>query len=451
MKQYLLFLIIIFSCSLTFSQPYENKSKEIERLIRTYYDYGLFNGAVLVASDSEIIYQEALGITDPINKKPVNLSTAFMIGSVSKQFTAMGIMILKERQLLTYDDRISKHLTDIPEYAGNITIRNLLNQTSGLMDYSKGDTDYSNWTNRDILDFLKTDTTLLFSPNERYHYCNTNYVLLAQIIETIAETPFHMFLKENIFSPLNMENSFTCFDTLKFNETNKAIGYFYVTNDVKNNTSKILGPGQIYSTTDDLYKWNKALLNYELVSMNTFEEAIKKPLLYNGKHSNYGFGWLIGNDSLKTIEHTGGDGKNYSFLSLQRKNNISIIILTNNGCNKFFTIKNDIQNVLLDKPYSIPGKPKPKIEISLTHEDIIQYAGKYKITDNFILTISVEQNHLFAQSGGENTKDEYFPLSGNEFFSKAEDAGITFTKDEKGVVTGLIFHYFFDGKAKKIE
>lgn len=451
MKQNLLLIILTFSCLTAFSQTYENKGKEIEKLIQTYYEYGMFNGAVLVAKDSNILYQVALGITDPIKQEPLELSTPFKISSVSKQFTAMCIMILNEKQLLSYDDKISNYLKDLPEYAKDITIRNLLNQTSGLRDYSTGNADYYDWTNKDILDFLKMDTSLLFSPNEKHHYCNTNYALLALIVESVVNKPFNHFLSENVFIPLKMKNSFTFNDTLKFNKAKKAVGYFYVTNEIKDDTSKITGPGGIYSSIGDLYKWNKALINYELVSKNTLEEALKKPLLDNDKHSNYGFGWVIRSDSLKTIEHTGGDGKNYSFLSLIRENNTSIIILTNNGSNKFYELKRNIQNILQDKPYSLPKKRKPKNEVSLTHGDIKKYAGRFKITDNFILTVTIEQNHLYVQSGGENTKDEYFPLSENEFFSKTEDAGITFTKNDNGEVDGLIFHYFFDGKASKIE
>ncbi len=451
MKQNLLFFIFTFSCLTAFSQPYENKGKEIEKLVQTYYEYGMFNGVGLIAKGSNIIYKEALGVTDPNTKEPLNLSTPFNIKSVSKQFTAMCIMILKEKQLLSFDDKISNYLKDLPENTKNITIRNLLNHTSGLRDYSTGDADYSDWTNKNIFNFLKTDSSLLFLPNEKYYYCNTNYALLALIVESIANKPFNHYLSENIFTPLKMNNSFTFHDTLKFNETKKAIGYFYITNQTKEDTSKITGPGGIYTSILDLYNWNRALTNNELVGKSTLEEAFKRPLLNNGKHSNYGFGWVINNDSLKTVEHTGGDGKNYSFLSLLRENNTSIIILTNNGSNTFFELKRNIQNILLDKPYSLPKKRKPKIEISLTHSDIKKYAGRYKITDNFILTITIEQSHLYVQSGGENTKDEYFPLSKNEFFSKTEDAGITFTKNENGEVNGLIFHYFFDGKASKIE
>jgi len=320
-----------------------------------------------------------------------------------------------------------------------------------LRDYSTGDADYLDWTNKDILAYLKTDTSLLFPPNEKHHYSNTNYALLALIVESIANKPFNDYLRENIFEPLKMNNSFTVYDTLKFNKAKKAIGYFYVTNEIKDDTSKIVGPGGLYSSVCDLYKWNKALINYELVRKSTLEEAFKRPLLDNGEHSNYGFGWVIRDDSLKTIEHTGGDGKNYSFLSLQRENNTSIIILTNNGSNKFYEFKRKIQNILQDKPYSLPKKRKPRTEISLTHDDIKKYAGRYKITDNFILTVTIEQNHLYVQSGGANTKDEYFPMSENEFFSKTEDASITFIKNDNGEVDGLIFHYFFDAKASKIE
>jgi CubicO group peptidase (beta-lactamase class C family) len=435
------------------AQPFLDKGKEIEKLIKTYYDYGIFNGAILVADSSNILYKDILGYSDITTKNPLSQETSFGINSLSKQFTAFGIMILKEKGLLKYEDPFSNYIDNLPKIYRNITIRNLLNQTSGIRDYS-ADIDWKiikTWNHDSLTNYLQNHESLMFTPGDKFYYCNTNYALLAIIIEKVSKTSYAEFLKENIFSRLSMSNTFFPTKDLQINSLNTAKGYFYISGIKQDEPIyNIEGPGSIYSTVDDLYKWDRALYTDILVSCTTIEEAYSQPMLTNGEKSNYGFGWVIENDSKKTVDHNGSDGFSIAYIERHRTDKTVIIILSNNGSQSYMEIKDKINNILNDKSYTLPIKPKIKKEIKLNEDIVLQYVGLYKDPNyDFSLTVTTDKNHLYIQSAA-NNRDEVFPISVNEFFSKQEELEITFIK-ESNKVTSMILNYYGEHRLEKIK
>ncbi|MBI9067602.1 MAG: serine hydrolase [Salinivirgaceae bacterium] len=347
-----------------------NKVEKIEALIKYHHERDGFNGAVLVAQNGQVIYKNALGYENFEDQKKLSTNSVFNIGSVTKQFTAMAIMILKEQGKLSYDDSFSRFY---PEFhnAQNFTLRHLLSHTAGVPNYTissrfpefrvpgrPGDF-LDDITDQDIFDFFKDSDSFDFEAGERCSYSNTGYVLLSLVVENVSGIPFHQFLEKNIFTPLEMNN------TLVWNNTkpeipNKTTGYNeYGDKDDYNILTG--GPGGIYTTVEDLFKWDQALYSEKLVTKETLNEALTPGKLKDGSiiklrpesTSSYGFGWLIQKDSVNNIvSHDGGFNGFSAILYRDLKNKNTIILLSNKGTNgPLYPIQENIIKILNCEEY----------------------------------------------------------------------------------------------------
>ena len=334
--------------------------QNIDSLITSQKD---FSGVVLIAENGKPVYQKAFGYREFENQIPLQISDIFDLASVSKQFTAMIIMMLKEKGLLNYDDSVSKYL-EIP-YKG-ITIRHLLTHTSGLPDYQDIMDKYWDKTkvagNPDCIEYLnKYAPPKLFEPGTKYTYSNTGYMLLASIAEKASGKDFIEMCRKWIFRKLKMKS--TDIRTLEEKKatTNFAIGHIYVEERNKyvradsfpsSNYTIWLGyrkgPGRISSTAGDLLKWDKALYTEKLIKQSTLQEAFSPMKLSDGSFSNYGFGWELRNDPVlgKMVQHN-GDNPGYKtqiirFIDKKK----TIIILNNNALENFNTIIKQLEALL---------------------------------------------------------------------------------------------------------
>lgn len=261
-----------------------------------------FNGTVLLAKEGKPLLAKGYGFTNFKKTDQLTENSSLRLASVSKQFTAAGIMLLKEQGKLSFDDLVSKHVEGFP-YDG-VAIRHLLNQTSGVPDAYMGLAD-KNKENFDVLTneiavdlVIKANKKADNPPNSKYQYSNTNYILLARIIELISGLSFEDFMKQELFEPLGM-NSTRVWNLKSADKTfeNKA-------DDFDNTAGKaeelkpsfidgVAGDGAVFSSANDMLKWDRFWYGNELVSQETLAEAFKKPTLSNGKLSDYGFGWVI--------------------------------------------------------------------------------------------------------------------------------------------------------------
>ena len=366
-------LLISFQILFCFSCNQSTKEDKINELISYCSENDIFNGSVLVAEGGNILFKNAYGYSNLEDKKVLNLNTPSCIGSVSKQFTAMAVMILKEQNKLNYEDKLVQYFPGIP-CAKKITIRHLLNHTSGTLRYTdlpelringllKDDL-----TNQDVFDALVKRNSLDFEPGEKYSYTNSGFILLAMIIEKIAGEPFHKFLKDYIFSPLEMNNTFVCDGIVRYNRE-KAIGY-NIYGDRDDYNVLVEGAGGIYSTVEDLYKWDQALYSEKLVSQKTLKEAFTPGLLNNGNSSRtisdstwgYGFGWLLRKTNTADIVWHDGGFNGFSAIIYRELNNRDCIILISNmgqmGANApVYPIHHILLNILDGKPYELPRIP----------------------------------------------------------------------------------------------
>ena len=368
-------LILSFSNCEQKETSLNSEVKQYAKFISDMKSKGFATGNILVYENGEIVFQSSDGLRsiEPIDS--LTLNSQFRLASVSKQFTGVAIMKLKQAGNLDYDQKVNTILTDFPH--DNITIKHLLHHTSGIADYieiikenfvSQNSTKRYILGNNEVLDiFYDTNPKLNFQPGEEFEYSNTGYLVLASIVEKISKQHFRDFLKENIFEPLGMSRT-TLYNYQEGNDPNmpnRVFGYrktesekgyelndYHVVNDVR-------GDGGIYSTLNDLYKWNMALVNYKVLPKEYLDEAWSWGTLNNGEKITYGFGWslfLEDKTKPKTVFHSGGwvGFSTYLFNEIETKS--GYIVLTNNSTRVVADIKKAIDSIRADVPYVLSKK-----------------------------------------------------------------------------------------------
>ena len=339
----------IFSCFLFFSVSVYSQQQKFDSLFASQKD---FSGVALVAENGRAIYHKAFGYREFANHIPLQTSDIFELASVTKQFTAMIIMMLKEKGKLSYDDLAEKYV-DIP-YKG-ITIRHLLTHTSGVPDYQDVMDKYWDKSkiagNADAIEYLnKYAPPKLFESGEKYTYSNTGYLLLASIAEKASGKDYIEMCRKWIFKKLKMKS--TDIRTLEEKKatTNFAIGHLYIqernkyaradsfpSSDYTIWLGNRKGPGRISSVATDLLKWDQVLYTTKLVQQTTLQDAFTPMKLNDGNVSNYGFGWTLRTDSVfgKIVSHT-GDNPGYKTQIIRYIDKKKTIILLNNNAHPNF-------------------------------------------------------------------------------------------------------------------
>jgi len=291
-----------------------SKSSQYSKFIHEYcdslYHLGLFNGNILVADKGNIVHKESFGKANEKTGQSLDENTIFELASLSKQFTAMAVIILKEKNKLSLDDKLSKFIPELSAYS-NVIVRNLLNHTSGLPDYiSIMDSTFDKSkiaTNADVISVLaKYNLKTSFPPNTKFEYSNTGYALLASIIERVSGQTYADFLRDKIFVPLDMKNSLVyCRRKSPKNLSNYAYGYIATSSKRKILPDSfpdtkiviwldgIVGDGCVNSTITDLLKWDRALYSDKLCSKESMKEIFSRTVLSDKTNSNYGFVWEI--------------------------------------------------------------------------------------------------------------------------------------------------------------
>ena len=317
----------------------------------------------MVIKDGRVAYRKSLGFADLDSRRPIAAGTQFLLGSVTKQFTAMAIMILRDRGKLQLEDPLSKFCPEFPAYAGSITIRHLLNHTSGLPDYEElllGKVDYDKlfqssksprasheFTSAEALLALSRQPKLNFAPGEKFEYSNSGYLVLAQIIERLSGMRYAEILKRNLFDPLGMR------DTLVVDERHQTVPHLATGYGKRNGRwqdiaytpeNYIYGEDGIYGTIDDLRRWDQALYSDKLVSRSAIQMMFQPGRTNDGKDSDtfmtallkrptsYGFGWFVTSfgETLE-VEHGGFWSGYRSYIIRQPSRRLTVIVLMNSA------------------------------------------------------------------------------------------------------------------------
>jgi CubicO group peptidase (beta-lactamase class C family) len=331
-----LFTLLIFSAqSISYGQHLQSK---IESILQEKYPPKAPGATFLIAKEGNIIYKKAFGLSNLELNVPMQPNNVFEIGSMTKQFTAISILILMEKGKLNLNDKITKFIPDYPE-GDKITIHHLLTHTSGIKDFTrvKGLNKIAkrDLSPKDLIDFFKNEP-MDFQPGEKFKYSNSGYIILGYIIESVSGESYADFVEQHIFKKLNMKNSYYASHRKVIN--NRASGYHKKGNEYVNSRyidfSIPYASGSLMSTVNDMYKWQEAIKNNLLISKETTEKAFTNYTLNNGKHIDYGYGWHIETtNDIRSYEH-GGSIFGFKSMGVYLPDlDIYVIGLTNCDCN----------------------------------------------------------------------------------------------------------------------
>jgi len=307
----------------------------IDKIMSSYSNASEPGASVLVLKNNKVIFKKGYGMANINTGEEINSNTNFRLASVTKQFTAMSILLLEKKKKLSLEDPISKYFSVLPPYIAKIKIKDLLTHSSGLIDYEDLMPANQNIQLHDTncLQLMYMADSLYFPMGTQYKYSNTGYAVLALIVEQVSGKPFAQFLKENIFKPLKMKTS-VAFEEGKSVVANRAYGYSFENNNWKQTdqslTSAVLGDGGIYTNVLEYKKWIKALWSYQLLDQPQQEKAWSKTKLDNGTIIDYGYGWHV--ETFKDITHPFHDGSSIGFrnsVGLFPEQKLMVIILTN--------------------------------------------------------------------------------------------------------------------------
>ena len=308
------FVIVVALLSWSSAAPAQVSAAAIDSLFSKFTSAHDPGCAVLVIKDGQPVFRKGYGVTDLRTLQKIGPETNFRLASLTKQFTATAAMLLVHDGRLHYEDHLADVFPDFPTYGKTITIRELLNHTSGLVDYEDimakqyagiPDDKIPQIRDAGVLDLLKQQTGTKFMPGTRWEYSNSGYVVLAMVVEKRSGMRFGDFLRRRIFTPLGMTDT-VAHEKGRGEVTHRAYGHTRTTTGWgetdQSSTSATLGDGGVYTSLDDLEKWEHALANHTLLSAKEIEPALTPAIAANGaplRQSDgslaplYGFGWFL--------------------------------------------------------------------------------------------------------------------------------------------------------------
>lgn len=414
---------------------------QLDRYVQSLTDKGSFSGSVLVAKDGKILLAKGYGIANYEHMVPNAPYTKFHLGSITKQFASMAIMQLVQQGTLKLNDAVASLL---PEYPINkaITVYNLLTMSSGLPEYLENFDTTKPTTLNKILTSIKYEP-LNFTPGSKYQYCNTNYMLLRAIIEKLSQQDYETYLQMHIFKPLGMKDSGVLHAEPIL--VHRAQGYDLATGKLENaayfDPSIFVGTGGLYSTVEDLYRWDRALYSDTLLAPEFLEQ------LWQPNLESYCLGWQRGMfQNHKYVWHSGDYRGCSTKIVRLLDDNICVIVLSNvsddrNKQNYMASTVNSICNNMM----AIVFGEKPHKAVSVDPIIYNEYVGQYVLEagdKKVIFTITRDKDDLLFLPPGDNQKPfKIIPTSETDFFNDSETwLNLSFAKNSSGTVTELLFH-----------
>ncbi len=408
----------------------------MDEVVRSYVSDGKFMGSVLVARGDDVLFNKSYGSANlewDIDNTP---TTKFRLGSITKQFTATCILLLEERGKLKTDDLVKTHMPDAPAAWDKITIFHLLTHTSGIPSFT-GFPDYRELkmfdspVEKTVATFR--DKPLEFEPGEKMVYSNSGYLLLGYLVEKISGQGYAEFVQENIFKPLGMKDS--GYDSNSEVIQHRASGYTSRDGSVVNadfiHMSIPHGAGALYSTTEDLLRWERGLFGGKILS----EASLKK--MITPFKNDYAFGVIVNEaDGRKRMSHGGGiEGFNTS-LAYYPGSEVVTVVLSNLNTGAVDEIGRNLARLAHGEAVKLTTERK---EITLPREIVAAYVGTYELNPEINVMVTLDGDQLMTQLSGQR-KFEAFAESETEFFLKVVDAQLEFVKDAQGAVSAVILH-----------
>ena len=439
MKRAILILVLFMPFVLQ-AQITTGQEAAIDSLFTGWNQPGHPGGTVAIMKNGEIIYSKSFGLASLEYLVPNSTATQFNIASVSKQFTAMGMVLLHREGKLSVDDDIRKHLPELPDFGETVTIRHMLHHTSGLRSLHallgmagwRGD---DLRTNDDINRFMLNQQDLNFNPGAEYLYCNTGFMLMVNIIEKITEENFRNWMQANIFEPLGMRNTYV---EDQYNSVMPGNATSYEVNETGGYNREVeywgyVGSGNIHTTAEDLLKWNKNFYAPEPGWEEAFSMIQTTDPFNDGRTHNYAFGVNVDTyKGLKRVQHGGSIGGFRANSCTFPDQQMNLAVLTN------FNRGNPGGKVAAIADILLPVQEKVLPDgISLQAKQLKKITGNYwdERTNNQ-LKIRVE-NDTLRYGSSENSLRPLIPVSANTFIvQNSPDRTLVFnSKEEKVTIT----------------
>ncbi len=431
-------VLVLVSASLV-SAATPDLHDKLDEFLKASHDVQKFQGAVLVAKKGVPILSAGYGMANIELNAPNTDQTEFLIGSVTKQFTATCIMQLVEAGKLKVTDTLTKILPDYPKENGDkITIKNLLTHTSGIPNY----TDMPDLDRRkfvpitvDSLIASFSSLPLQFEPGARFSYSNSNYVILGAIIEKLSGEKYADYLNNHIFGPLKMTHS--GYTDNRAILPGRAEGYFQDDSDKLVNADRVemsfpFSAGALYSDVGDLSIWDQALYTNKLLSKKSREE------MFTPYRDNYGYAFV--NDTIfghRRIWHNGAIDGFHSAICRFIDDSLCIIVLSNNLSSPVEMISQELAAIVFGQPYDVPVVKQP---IAIDPRILQQYVGVYQVEPDVYRVMTVSAAKLYSQrTGGQQLPLE--PEAKDKFYlEKDNSTTLTFLRDDSGKVYAHIIH-----------
>lgn len=450
------FETVAFAADNTFSA--DSLAARVDSLIVPLIKPGGPGCSVAVVRDGKIVFERGYGLANLDWNIPNSPSTVFNIASLSKQFTAACVVLLAEEGKLSLDDDIRAWLPEVRDYGKKITIRHLINHTSGIRDYESlmppaGMRYDLAWTPGEIHDFITRQSALDFAPGEKFSYSNSGYVLLARIIRKASGLTLAQFAEQRIFKPLGMADTFF-YDDLYRVVKNRATGYDYVFDRGVYTTGQYdtytTGPGGVYSTVGDLAIWDRNLTESRIGGPHFLETMLSRSRLTNGDTLKYACGLETGDyRGLPTWSHSGWWS---GFLThmLRFPEQKTTVILLANSTSDILPVKycRKIADIFLYDQFPADKRPAPEAPAAppAKHREAAvdpalydRYAGRYQIGDmDAVFIVSRDGNRLMGQFAGQ-FRFELHPDSDSTFYLTVDEAEVKFLRDATGAVNRLLW------------
>lgn len=427
---------LLFVTVIAFGQP--SVTEQLDQLMNSKYPTAEPGAAVLVAKDGKVLLKKGYGKASLNPDKPVQADHIFRIGSITKQFTSTAILKLVEQGKIELNADITRYLPNFTTPGKTVTVEQLLTHTSGIKSYT-GVPDLMTKEKKgqyisveDVLKFIQSLPSD-FNPNDQYLYNNSGYFLLGAIIEKVSGMTYEEYVSKNLLKPAGMKSTFVRDPKLPYQVTTgylKSNATDYIVSDYVH-PSIPYSAGAIFSTVDDLWKWNQAIFSYKLVKKESLEKAWSPVKLNNGKLISYGYGWSLGRvGEHKVIGHGGAiDG----FLSSEiyiPDQKIYVCILSNNMTASPDELAYQLAEIAM-------GLPKASLAtISLEENLTSEYAGVYEISEREDRVITRKDNRFYSQRTG-GTKFEIFPSAKDEFYFKDSGSRLYFKRNNQGEIASV--------------
>lgn len=417
--------------------------------------------AIGIFRDGVPLYTRGYGMASLEYDIPLTSKSVFRTGSIGKQFTAMCIAILAESGKLSLDDDIRKHLPEMYQYATPVTIRHLVHQTSGIRDYLvlqglAGRVGDYFFTQQEALDLLSHQRNLNFAPGERYQYSNSNYILMADIVERVSGLSLREYARRNIFEPLGMNDTHVHDDRNRV-VRNRATGYASRNQGgyrIDMTQLEVVGDGSVFTTVEDLAKWDQNYFENELGkgTQALRDMVLTRGRLNNGEEIEYAFGQMIDTyKGLRRIRHSGSykgfRASNAMFPDL----GLAIVILANNSAWDSYSLPEQVADIYLADHLSGDGAPRETPQwqgvreehpasLQISESKLAEYEGRYYSPElNATATLEIETGAVMLQL--ERTIDMLYPIEEDKFRT-------TYTNDDayEPMDRFLIFRRATDGR-----